>query len=42
VEEAPWWRGINYSDPKNLLKLALLVGAVLVARRAFRQMKRTY
>jgi hypothetical protein len=37
--EAPFWRRIDYSDPANLMKIALLLGSVLLARRAFREMQ---
>jgi hypothetical protein len=37
--EPPFWRQINYADPANLVKIALLLGSVIIARRAFHEMK---
>lgn len=37
--EAPFWRQIDFSDPTNLIKVALLLGSILLARRAFREMQ---
>ncbi|MCL4843127.1 MAG: hypothetical protein KJZ79_14865 [Bryobacteraceae bacterium] len=37
--EPPFWRQIDYADPANLVKIALLLGSVIIARRAFHEMK---
>lgn len=36
---APFWRQVDFSDPANLIKLALLLGSIVLARRAFREMQ---
>lgn len=36
--EPPFWSQIDYTDPSNLVKIALLVGSVLIARRVFKEM----
>lgn len=35
----PFWKQIDYADPANLGKIALLLGAIIIARRSFREMK---
>lgn len=35
----PFWRRIDFADPRNLVKIALLLGSILLARRAFRDMQ---
>ncbi len=37
--EQPFWSRIDYTDPSNLVKIALLVGSVLIARRVFKEMR---
>lgn len=37
--EPPFWRRIDYSDPANLIKIALLLGSIVLALRAFREME---
>jgi hypothetical protein len=36
---APFWQEINLSEPLTYVKLALLFGSILIARRAFRDMQ---
>lgn len=35
----PFWRQVDFADPANLVKIALLLGSIVVARRAFRDMQ---
>lgn len=37
--ETPFWRQVDLADPANLVKIALLVGSIVIARRAFRDMQ---
>jgi hypothetical protein len=36
--DPPFWRQVDYSDPANLVKIALLLGSIVIARRIFREM----
>ncbi|MCL4797071.1 MAG: hypothetical protein KJZ84_21065 [Bryobacteraceae bacterium] len=36
--ERPFWSQIDYTDPSNLVKIALLVGSIVIARRIFKEM----
>ena len=38
-EEPPFWKRIDWSNRSNQLMLALLIGAIIIAKVAFRKMQ---